>query len=829
MNSDDSQRLRALFDEAFELNQEERQSYLARTCSDPVLRAEVLSLLAAYDESAELEPFLPDAELWEELEPPHPADRFVGCDIGAYRITDEIGHGGMGTVYRAVRNDGRFEKTVAVKVIRAGMNTETILRRFEAEQRILASLDHPHITRLLDGGRTESGRPYLIMEYVEGRHIDDYCDEERLDVRERLRLFLQVCDAARYAHARLVVHRDLKPANILVFRDEKGRSIPKLLDFGVAKLLQSQESPEGMLTTSEHHPLTPAYASPEQLRGEPVSTACDVYALGVLLYRLLTGRLPYRTDELTFEAWRRVVSEGVPYKPSSVVMRAATISNGDGATMSLSPELVSVVRKTSPQALKRSLSGDLDTIVLAALQKDPDRRYGSAEQFAEDLRRYLAGRPISAHPDSFGYRGAKFVRRHRKSVVAAALLVVSLLGGMGSTIWQARIADQERSRAERRFADVRHLAGTFLFEFHDAIRDLPGSTPARELVVERALEYLDKLVVESEDDPSLQLELAEAYRRVGDVQGNPTNANLGRTQDALESYRKALDILHSSTGDESELVPALALTLEKLSDVYGIAGDLEEADASLQRAVLHYRELATSNPEDVEHQVRYVVGIIKQGDLQGNPNFPNLGRPSEADDRYLEAKSILENFHAVDSSQHRVLRLLGLIEERIGTIHVETGRHQAAREAFLRSLRIRERHAANRPFDNDAIRDLAVANEKMGIAARESNDFEEARQRHGRATATFRSLVKADSQNVQAWQSLAISRMHEGDLEADLESSDVDVGAAASSFREALGLLKEIERMDPANERTKRLAERAEEGLARSEGARNVSRQEVQQ
>lgn len=820
MTSRNHARLRELFDEAFEMDPSERSAYLARVCGDDELREEVLSLLAAYDESAELESFVPESGLWEGPTPETPLseDRSFSFTIGSYRITDEIGHGGMGTVYRAVRDDGRFEKVVAVKVIRAGMDTEGILRRFEAEQRILASLDHPYITRLFDGGRGENGLPYLIMEYVEGRHIDVYCDEEQLTVEERLRLFLHVCDAARYAHARLVVHRDLKPANILVTQDAEGRAIPKLLDFGIAKLLEPLPEQADMLTTFGHHPLTPAYASPEQLRGEPVSTACDVYALGVVLYRLLTGRLPYRMHEQSAEALRRAVVEEVPHKPSSVVMREATIALSDGSTESVSAESVSLARNTSPPLLRRHLLGDLDTIVLTALQKKPERRYGSAEQLAEDIRRYLSDHPISAHPDSLHYRAGKFVRRHWKSVAAATAIFISLLGGITAVAWQSRIANQERSRAERRFDDVRRLAGTFLFEFHDAIRDLPGSTPARELVVERALEYLDKLARESEDNPALQLELATAYRRVGDVQGNPTNANLGRTQDAMESYKKALAILENTRGPASEVRTALALTREKLADVQATTGDLGGAHRTMREAVSGYQALAGRDPSDFDAQIRFAVGMIKQGDLLGNPNFSNSGRPSAALDRYLAAKPILQALHESDSTHHRVYRLMGLIEERIGTIEVATGDLEAGREAFLHSLHIRERYARNRPHDLDAVRDLAIANEKVGRIAFESGDIAEATRRHRRATNIFRTLVTADSQNVQAWQSLAVSLLHEGELKESSEELDRGAGqAAVSLYKEALRLLMEIHRLDPTNERTKELADRTEAKLAGAE------------
>src|SRR5439155_9983423 len=364
--------------------------------------------------------------------------------------------------------------------------------------------------RLLDGGTTADGVPFVIMEYVDGVPIDRFIVERGLSISERLRLFIQVCAAVHYAHQRLVIHRDLKPGNILV----TGDGVPKLLDFGIAKLLGGGEVPPVDVTVTALRMLTPECASPEQVRGEPVTTASDGYALGVLLYRILADRGPYATAQTTPHAVARAICDEDPRRPSDVV-----------------PDPV----------VARRLRGDLDTIVLKALQKEPARRYASVEQLAQDVRCHLENQPVLAQPDSWRYRAVKFVARHKAAAAAAALVAISLVGGIVATTWQAHVARTQRNLAEQRFNDVRQLTNSFLFEVHDAIERLPGATPARQLVVGKAVEYLDHLARETEAGANVDFEreLVAAYIKLGDVQGKLSDINLGQSANALVSYRKA--------------------------------------------------------------------------------------------------------------------------------------------------------------------------------------------------------------------------------------------------------------------------------------------------
>ncbi len=770
----------------------ERAAFLTSACGgDDVLRSELERLLESYKKAEETDRFNRGAldlvpHAFPEADPP--------AQLGPYRLVREVGRGGMGSVWMAERADGLYEQNVAVKMMRSGFLPEDSRLRFEAERRILARLEHPNIGRILDGGVAENGQPFLVMEYVDGLPITEYCRNNRLGIDDRLNLFLTVCRTVAYAHQKLIVHRDLKPSNIFV----TDAGDVKLLDFGIAKLL-GEDQPDTIapaaVTRTGMTLMTPEYAAPEQVTGGAVTTATDVYSLGIVLFELLTGDRPYQIDSSSPSAIERVICHSEPDRPSTASRRRATDAGID----------------LSSERLARKLRGDLDIIVLSALRKEPDRRYGSAEKFADEIRRYLRGLPISSRPDTIGYRTAKFVRRYRKGVIAAAAVFLTLIGGIIATTWQAQIAERERGRAERRFEDVRQLAGTFLFEFHDAIRDLPGATPARELVVERGLEYLDKLAQEAEDDPSLQLELAEAYRRVGDVQGNPTNANLGRTQDALESYHKAISILESSAATSAEKQLPQAITRERLSDVEAASGDLEAADASMQEAVAGYREIANREPSNHESQIRYAIGLIKQGDLQGNPNFPNLGDAAAALEGYRAALSILNDVHTADSTNSRAFRLLGLIEERLGTIYAVTDNHLQALEAFRRSLAIRQKYADARPNDLDALRDLAIGHEKIGLAAEIFGDLDEAEGRLRRATAIFRRLAEADSQNAQGWRSLAVSLLHEGDVAARIDSSG---RAVPPQYEEALHILQELQETNPANTHTRDLISEVESRLA---------------
>jgi WD40 repeat protein/serine/threonine protein kinase len=445
--SDHWQRVRDAFEAAREMAPAERAAYLAEACHDDgLVRAEAQALLFAYEAAGD---FIEEPAMAKVvgLLRDAPVASATGRRIGPYEIVREIGRGGMGVVYLAVRADDEYHRQVAIKLAWPGEDSGEMLRRFRQERQILANLDHPNIARLLDGGSTEDGWPYVVMEYISGAPITDYCDEHKLNVTERLSLFLTVCSAAAHAHRNLVIHRDLKPSNILVTED----GVPKLLDFGIAKLLTRDDQADlTALTCTGLRLMTPDYASPEQVRGEAITTVSDVYSLGVVLYELLTGHRPYRFKNRLLPEMERVISEQEPERPSAMINRVITETTSDGAPRTQrTPESVSLPREGRPEKLRGRLAGDVDNILLMALRKDVQQRYQSVEQLSADIRRHLQGEKVIARQHTMAYRVGKFVRQHRVGVSATVVLIVTLIAGIVTTSWEAHKAT-EQVRINRR-------------------------------------------------------------------------------------------------------------------------------------------------------------------------------------------------------------------------------------------------------------------------------------------------------------------------------------------------------------------------------------------
>ena len=699
------ERAREVFEGALTRAPEARGSYLDVECGgDLGLRREVESLLASHAEAGGFLSGAPSADTGGGEAAGEPAPRTR--PIGPYRILGVIARGGMGTVYRAVRDDDTFQKTVALKLVRAGAASEFVERRFRQERQILARLQHPNIATLLDGGATDDGQPYLVMEHVEGRPITKYCDDLGLDTRKRLALFGPVCAAVQYAHQNLVVHRDLKPDNILVTAD----GTPKLLDFGIAKLLAAGVDPDTAPTATLLPMMTPEYASPEQVKGEPVTTASDVYSLGVLLYELLAGKRPYVVKTDSMEEIVRAVCQTDPPAPS-----AAT--------------------KT------RALRGDLDTIVMKALRKEPARRYASVQELWEDLRRFLEGRPVRARPDTVRYRTSKFIGRHRGGVTAAALIALALVGGLVATIRQQRIAEQQRARAERRFADVRKLANTMLFGIHDDIRELPGATQARQRLVTTAQEYLDSLSRESADDPSLQRELAASYERLGDVRGAALSANVGDTAGGLESYGKALAI----------------------------------------RQALAARPAA--DPEDPEAVAR--LELLIGGGLRG------LGRLEEAEKTLRAAADHLE---AVPSSPAHDLRgRVGRAFSQLAEVQMTLGHDDQAQASIARSTDHGEAFSRDHPGDRQARAQLATVYWAHSELLRRRRDYQGAVARAQRSRQLHEELVRADRLNAGYQRGLLFSLNGEANALRFLGRHT----EAVATYQRAVAMAEDMKRRDP--------------------------------
>ncbi|MEN3331992.1 MAG: eukaryotic-like serine/threonine-protein kinase [Blastocatellia bacterium] len=444
-----------LLDDILDHEPEERPVILTRACAgDPLLRLEMESLLAAHEQAGGFMESLPSQadELFGSAQP------LIGQMIGPYRVLREIGRGGMGVVYMAARADQQFIKLVAIKVVWLGSNQREMIQRFRQERQILANLDHANISRLLDGGTTEQGLPYVVMEYIAGTPITDYCDDHKLSITERLKLFLRACSAVQFAHQNLIIHRDLKPSNIMI-NDE---GAVKLLDFGIAKLLRADlYSVDLAVTQTGLLPMTPEYASPEQLRGDVVTTASDVYSLGVVLYELLTGHRPYKLASRLPLEMERAICDTEPERPSTIINQIEYETGKDGESRpKRTPEMVSQTREGKPDKLRARLRGDLDSITLKALRKEPPQRYSSVDQFAADIRRHLQGNPVQAQNATLSYRAGRFMRRHKVAATVAVLFVLMLIGGIITTTWQARIARRNADNYRRTlYATQMNLAG----------------------------------------------------------------------------------------------------------------------------------------------------------------------------------------------------------------------------------------------------------------------------------------------------------------------------------------------------------------------------------
>jgi non-specific serine/threonine protein kinase/serine/threonine-protein kinase len=752
-------RVEAVFAAALAAEDTARTEVLDAECSlSPELRTEVEALLAAHARAGNfIAPRTPDFSATTG-EADTPAAR-----IGPFELRERIGLGGMGDVYRAERVEGEFTQQVAVKLIHARLQGAETIRRFRAERQILASLQHPNIVTLIDGGVTAGGQPFIVMEYVDGLPLTDFCRRHPTPLEARLHLFQQLCAAVGFAHRHLVVHRDLKPANVFV----TGEGVVKVLDFGVAKLLQPRGEGSGV-TMSLLAPMTPNYASPEQVRGQPVTTACDMYALGVMLYELLSGTRPYETTGKTVDEVLAIVGDHDPVRPSTV----------RGTGMPYEP---------------RRLRGDLDAIVWKAMAKEPTGRYASAEELSDDLARFLAGSPVVAREPSLVYLTRKAVLRHRAAFGIAAVALVLLVTALIGAVWQARVAARERERAEQGLADVRALANSLVFEVHDAIQFLPGATAARQLIVKRALEYVDRLAAGNPRDLALRRELAGAYYRLAEVQGNPVRANLGDLDGALASYQKALALreqIASETADDSGDVQQAADAAFGMATVLRTQGDMAGARAALtrvverleplaerpvgatdalKRLVAAYQRLAeiANSSNDADEAARLVARALPHAeaavrqdpaDTTARLNLSQLYR-EEADSltqrakfpealaRTRESRVMLEQLmaeHPLDTRYH--IGLLFVLASE-GYLLEQNGQLPDARSVYEHQVDVARTRARRDPNDSTAQIGVAIALRQLGALMIRMGRLDEARAHTEEGRKLMAAVVARDPTN----------------------------------------------------------------------------------
>lgn len=794
--------MRAALDAALDRPETDRTSFVeGLRAEDPGLADEVGELLRHVEESGDF------------LEAPIPigANRVTGLGgvperIGVWRLEREIGHGGMASVWLGCRDDGRFQQKVAIKLIRPDLASEWMRHRLAAETRIVASLDHEGIARLLDGGATEEGVPYLVLEFVDGDPIDAWCDARRLPLAGRLDLFLQVARAVEFAHRRLVLHRDLKAANVLV--DSRGRA--KLLDFGIAQILGPQGDGHDWTSFGFERPLTPEWASPEQLRGEELTTASDVYSMGVLLCVLITGRRPHRWTGQSPEAFARQIEDSGSPIPDG--LRVAT----------------------APGIRSAEVAGDLERVVRKALAPELAHRYGSVAELAADVERFVAGQPVSAHPPSARYRLAKLLRRHRARVAAGLVALLSLMTATVVSLRQARIA-------ERHFEATRDLANRFLFELEEAIRDLPGATRARERAVRVGLEYLDRLAREAADDRSMRLELAEGYLKLGDVQGGVDRANLGDAQGALTSYRKAIELLTprpdetpdreeqmarvrawtaaaSIEAKEGESERALTRLTEAIELATALAaGRADDPEPRAARAVAHYRRATLLQTErsslldaraaldsalaDAQAAAGAAGGGFERNEVMGRIHL-GRGRLEYQMGDYAAARDAFERALAADRELLRERPTSALARQFVATDHVRLadallllGEPDLAAASAEEGLRRFEQNYADDPANLQAEYLVAWAANRLGDIRMSRGEFALAERAARRAREIMRAQLARDPTSPRNLWVTAISENRVASLETkrgDHERARESFGRAIESYRAAIAA-------DPAN------------------------------
>jgi eukaryotic-like serine/threonine-protein kinase len=803
---DNWEKVQDLFFAAADLPAAEQHRFLDEACRDNLaLRRDVDSLLAAdRTHSHDIDQAV-KAAAQEVLG----ADPVLGTRFGPWRVSREIGRGGMGIVYLVVRDDAQFQKQAALKLIRAGMDTAELLLRFRHERQILASLDHPYIARLIDGGTTPEGRPFLVMEYVEGLRIESWCGQAGLSVEDRCRLFLKVCEAVSYAHRSLVVHRDLKPGNILIAADGS----PKLLDFGVAKLLAADRDP-GLTATGPA--LTPDYASPEQILGKPITTAADIYSLGAILYQLLSCAKPHRLGSATPAEIQQAVCQTQIPRPS-----AAVDSKLPNATR-----------------LRRTLAGDLDNIVMMAMRKEPERRYSSVDQFAGDIRRHLDGHAVLARQNSVAYRTRKFLHRRRFELAGTFTVVASLVVGIMMALSQGRqaetarqaaesqrkvaeaqravaereragaeaarlseavqhrIADEQRdlavresARAEQRLTDLLDLADRTLFDIHDAIATLPGAIAARQRVVRTTLGYLESLEKSHGLDDRMRLALGAAYLKIGATQGDPTGPSLQDFDGAQRSYRKAEAVLAPLYGrrqDDPTVILRWVQIEASLADLTTRNGHPREAAQAYTALLPIAHKLGQVGPSDVQqakqeanmlHSLSYA--LRQSDDVQGS-----LARANQAIALWLD---LVARFPA-DAD----------LKRELGSTYASAaisiaGDPPAAARYYEQSIAIREQVLLARPDDRVVRRDLLVVygNYSRLLETGWRDDPErraQARAYSEKSVALARELVKADPRDMTARYDLGVALSRLGMV----EPTAAGLSQSLETLRESIALIEPV-------------------------------------
>jgi serine/threonine protein kinase len=764
------QRLEELFHATSGLSFEESTNYLEQHCvDDPSLRLDVLDLLRSDSSVNDL--LAQPVEAQEYLARiPDEGDPWLGRVLGGFRIEKLLGRGGMGVVYLGVRADGLLSQQVAIKVIAKHLQSTPAQTQFLLERDALVTLEHPHIATLVGGGVTTEQLPYVVMEYIDGKRLDDACDAPETSVKQIVQWMLQLCDAVSYVHRHLMLHRDLKPGNVIV-TSESG---VKLIDFGALKTFDANASRDSAMTQAGMRPVTLRYSSPEHIRGEDVSTAIDVYSLGMVLYRVLAGGLPEGLNELSVaEYLLRLEREDLP-QPSS---------------------RMSAVRREGASALL----ADLDAIVRKATRYEPSARYESADAMAQDLRWALASRPVAARTQTWRYNLGRFVRRNRLLVNGAAIAFTALGIGLVAIAHEANVARAESRRADAGIEEERKLAHVLLTDYFTQLREVSGSTHAQTVAVSRAVEYLNRLNTNS-TDPGLQLESVKAYRAMGLLMGSPYEANLGDAQGAIRTLQRGqpladkllrqdphnLDVLSaaanlqvmfgqvylgqgegqkalqhllvatklieqvaSSPKATGSMMMQAASAYKTLADTYGEHGDATTRDpekvlTSLRQSEVYYRRTLILQPHCCDRGI--VIGQLTLGTLLEKKSLP------QAVIAYQQGMAALDDFRQQDKASIGYIRLVGTLRMHLGTDYLLLHKREQG-EALLLPEFQREREAvALDPIDIRAQTDIVDLDGTAASGYEAIGDFNQARNLVREELQHLRSLTRAHPENT-VWQS----------------------------------------------------------------------------
>jgi non-specific serine/threonine protein kinase/serine/threonine-protein kinase len=744
---------------ALELVPEERNAFLDQACvSDPTLRQEVEALLASNPDMPS--EFLHPSELASEIgRAMHGLDSLAGLQegqdfAGRFHLVRRLGEGGMGQVWLAEQTEP-VRRQVALKLIKAGMYDESVVQRFQSERQSLAIMDHPAIAKVFEAGTTPQGQPFFVMEYVPGLPITEYCDQKKLKIRDRLELFIQACEGVQHAHQKAIIHRDLKPANILVVEVD-GKPVPRIIDFGLAKATVPHVAGESAFTRLGLFVGTPGYMSPEQVDAnvQDIDTRTDVYSLGVVLYVLLAGLEPFESrqkQKQPLDETLRRLREEEPPRPSTRI----------GADRNSSAEIAEA-RGMEPRQLVSLLRGDLDWITMKALERDRSRRYGAPSELAADIQRYLGHEPIVARPASVAYRAGKFVKRNKLSLVVTSIFALVVAAGAVATVREAQIARMQEVRAERRFESLRKLTNSLLFEFHDSIENLPGSTNARELVVHRALEYLEQIEAEAHDDPATLRDLAAAYERIGRIraeEGHPHLGGTGSFQQANELYEKALAIrerLATKNPGDVNLQLELLGTMLNVARIDEQFGELDRALVLQQQRLEIEEQLARSHDsEDLRYNI--AASLIGIGELK-----LWLGDYDSA--LGYERQSLIMNEALLGANPNSLKLLRGVWRSHGWTAMVlryDRKFNEGAAES-RKALAISEQLAARDPNNTEFQRFLIVDNQSLCECLAYAGTFTEAPKLCQKAITINQAMVESDKANIQASADLANSNMTMG-------------------------------------------------------------------